>query len=58
MLVEAPPSTAFEVIRPNVLPELEMIALDPPAQLDNGGVLLERDIAARRAASSIHSCGK
>jgi len=44
MMVKAPPATAFVVIQPNLLLELLIIALDPPAQLGQVDQPLERDV--------------
>ena len=55
MMVEAPPSSPFEMSQPNFLLEFLIVALDPPSQLGDIDELTELDIFRQASRTNILS---
>jgi hypothetical protein len=47
-MVEAAPSSSFEMSQPDLLLEFLIVAFDPPSQLSNVDELTERDVVRKR----------
>ena len=47
-MVEAAPSSSFEMSQPDLLLEFLIVAFDPPSQLGNVDELTERDVLRKR----------
>src|SRR5262252_10021607 len=47
-MVEAAPSSSFEMSQPDLLLEFLIVAFDPPSQLSNVDELTERDVFRKR----------
>ena len=52
-MVEAAPSSSFEMSQPDLLLEFLIVAFDPPSQLSNVDELTERDVFRKRRQPNI-----